>query len=62
MLMLAASKGPRLVLDDRDMRGDALEFQARLGSPKEAESAQILTVNQRRVVVSLHDLRPCAAS
>ncbi|CAE7746055.1 NLRC3, partial [Symbiodinium microadriaticum] len=28
MLMLAASKGPRLVLDDRDMRGDALEFQA----------------------------------
>ena len=40
MLMLAASKGTRLVLDDRDMRGDALEFQARLGSPKEAESAQ----------------------
>ncbi|CAE7875830.1 NLRC3 [Symbiodinium microadriaticum] len=28
MLMLAASKGTRLVLDDRDMRGDALEFQA----------------------------------
>ena len=47
MLMLAASKGTRLVLDDRDMRGDALEFQARLGSPKEAESAQILTVNRR---------------
>ena len=42
MLMLAASKGTGLVLDDRDMRGDALAFQARLGSLKEAASPQIL--------------------
>ncbi|CAE7646718.1 NLRC3 [Symbiodinium necroappetens] len=46
MLMLAASKGTRLVLDDRDMRGDALEFQVNLSrNDLGAEEGQALAAS-----------------